>query len=275
MITNDACYAPFMGKPAKLSAGLNPLGMRTASEQIFTTLLPGMNVVTLRIRYYSFYCWLLYRFYDCREQADVFDFRRHLRMSELLMALIHVACGQGEGVPGNRRAGNIVGREGETIDFSQDAMPDDKTIGGYWNGPNGIFGTYYVVALQELNLIKPLADEPRLYNITPHCEGCLSGEDLANAFAKSVAPVTDLFESCAQTGRVTRSELLKMAPYFQSHAMGNTAERNLLLQTLLQKDHPNEESETFLRRGTLRLLLRFLCDMKAENFSEIDFAQYV
>lgn len=43
-------YAPFMGDNKPLSVGLNPLGIRTASEQLFTTLLPGLNVVTLRIR---------------------------------------------------------------------------------------------------------------------------------------------------------------------------------------------------------------------------------
>ena len=39
-----------MGDNKTLSVGLNPLGIRTASEQLFTTLLPGLNVVTLRIR---------------------------------------------------------------------------------------------------------------------------------------------------------------------------------------------------------------------------------
>ena len=37
-------YAPFMGDNKPLSVGLNPLGIRTASEQLFTTLLPGASV---------------------------------------------------------------------------------------------------------------------------------------------------------------------------------------------------------------------------------------
>lgn len=59
MLRNNIVLAPFIGENLSFSVGLNPLGIRTASEQLFTTLLPGMNVVTLRIRYYSFYCWLL------------------------------------------------------------------------------------------------------------------------------------------------------------------------------------------------------------------------
>lgn len=74
-------YAPFMGDNKPLSVGLNPLGIRTASEQLFTTLLPGLNVVTLRIRYYSFYCWLLKSFYAKRTEAKKADLQRHIRMS--------------------------------------------------------------------------------------------------------------------------------------------------------------------------------------------------
>ena len=264
-----------MGEPLQMSIGLNPLGMRTASEQIFTALLPGMNVVTLRIRYYSFYCWLLQRYYATRERATLSDLRRHVRTSELLLALIHVACGRANGVPGTQRAGNILSTNEENIDFLQDAIPDDKDAKSYWDGVNGILGSYYVVALQELNLIKPLADNARLYNVTPYNETTIAGEEMAEAFGKSVAPVSDLFESCARTGRVSREELLKMAPYFQMHEMGNSEERSLLLQVLLQPDRVMAERATHFRRGTLRLLLRFLRDMRPERFSEIEFAQYV
>lgn len=34
-------FSPFMGDNKQISVGLNPLGIRTASEQLFTTLLPG------------------------------------------------------------------------------------------------------------------------------------------------------------------------------------------------------------------------------------------
>ena len=50
MLKGDKYFSPFLGDKKPLSIGLNPLGIRTASEQLFTTLLPGMNVVTLRIR---------------------------------------------------------------------------------------------------------------------------------------------------------------------------------------------------------------------------------
>lgn len=50
MLKGDAHYSPFMGDNKPQGVGLNPLGIRTVSEQLFITLLPGLNVVTLRIR---------------------------------------------------------------------------------------------------------------------------------------------------------------------------------------------------------------------------------
>lgn len=57
---------PFMGEGIKINAGLNQLGMRSIGEQLFNKLLPGLNNVSSRIRYYSFYCWLFNRFVSIR-----------------------------------------------------------------------------------------------------------------------------------------------------------------------------------------------------------------
>ena len=58
---------PFFNKTADLKVGLNQLGLRNASEALFASLLPGLNNVSNRIRYYSFYCWLISEFYKNRE----------------------------------------------------------------------------------------------------------------------------------------------------------------------------------------------------------------
>ena len=60
--------APFFNKTANLKVGLNQLGLRNASEALFTSLLPGLNNVSNRIRYYSFYCWLINEFYQDKER---------------------------------------------------------------------------------------------------------------------------------------------------------------------------------------------------------------
>ncbi len=276
MLKDNNFHAPFMGDNKTLSVGLNPLGIRTASEQLFSTLLPGLNVVTLRIRYYSFYCWLLKRFYVQRSQANLADLRRHLRLSELLMALIHAQSNNNAGVPGITRALQIIGREGDTIDFNEDAMPGNKPSGGYWQGTLGVFGTYYAASLQEMGLILPLAANTHLYNITPQTDDYISGEMLADAFAETVGEeTTHTFESCAKNGIVTRQQLTDMESFFQTHNLTDNKESQLLLKLLLQNDRPASKRESHLRRDTLRLLLRFLNDMDINRFSELDFAKYV
>lgn len=276
MLKDNDFYAPFMGDSKNLSVGLNPLGIRTASEQLFTTLLPGLNVVTLRIRYYSFYCWLLKRFYAQRSQADLSSLRRHLRLSELLMALIHAQSDNSAGVPGITRAFELIGKDDDIINLNEDAMPGGKPVGGYWKGTLGAFGTYYAASLQEMGIILPLADNTSLYNVTPKNNDCISGEELADAFAETIGvDMEQTFEECARTGIVTRQQLFDMEPYFQSHNLPENNERNLLLKLLLQNDRPAANHESRLRRDTLRLLLSYLKDKDDSGFSELEFAKYV
>lgn len=276
MLKDNNFYAPFLGDNKTLSVGLNPLGIRTASEQLFTTLLPGLNVVTLRIRYYSFYCWLLKRFYAQRSQANLADLRRHIRQSELLMALIHAQSNNNSGVPGITRALEIIGKGSEEINFKEDAMPEGKPSGGYWKGSLGAFGTYYAASLQEMGIILPLVDNTSLYNVTPKTDDYISGEELADAFSETIGEDMMLtFENCAREGIVTRKQLVEMEPYFQSHNLPDNNESRLLLNLLLQNDHPSSEQESQLRKNTLRLLLSFLKDMDVNGFSELDFARYV
>ena len=272
---SDLCVAPFMGDAISPSAGLNPLGYRTPSERLFTMLLPGMNVVSLRIRYYSFYCWLLKDFYASRSEARTADLRRHIRMSELLMAMIHSCVGMGSGVPGITRADAITGQSRDYIDFTEDAMPGGVPSGGYWKQSFGIFGTYYAASLQEIGLIRPLRDNDRLYNITPVSEDFVSGEALADAFASSVGDdKLDLFRSCASSGCVTGGQLDSLAGTFISRNLEPSLERDLLTRMLLQRDIPEIFDSGTMRRDTTRLLLEYIRDNGREKFSEMSFAKY-
>ena len=270
------CLTPFLGDNKTLSVGLNPLGFRTASEQLFTTLLPGLNVVTLRIRYYSFYCWLLKSFYAKRKDAKKADLQRHIRMSELLMALIHAQSNFSGGVPGITRASEIIGKGEDVINFNEDAMPKGKPVGGYWQGSYGAFGTYYAASLQEMSIIQPLKDNTHLYNVTPQTEDYISGEELADAFAENIGiEMGNLFEECARNGIVKREQLIELETVFQSHNLPENRECDLLLKMLLQNDRPYIPKESKLRKNSLRLLLGYFKENPIDDFSELEFARYV
>ncbi len=268
--------APFMGEKKLPSFGLNPLGIRTASEQLFTTLLPGLNVVTLRVRYYSFYCWLLKNFYEPRTDAHLYDFKKHIRTSELLMALIHANSNTPKGIPGITRANEIINRNGENIFFLDDAMPDGKATGGYWKGTNGALGTYYAASMQEIGLILPLTKNNKFYNVTPYTDSYISGEQLADAFENTIGKdLSSSFRECAQTCAVTKSQLVEMETKFQTHIMPNNEERRILLNMLLQKDTPRSDTESYMRRDTLCFLLNYIQDNDYQPFTELGFAKYM
>ena len=48
-------FAPFLGEPLSHIVGQDPLGLLNTGGKTFDLLLPGLNNVTDRIRYYSFY----------------------------------------------------------------------------------------------------------------------------------------------------------------------------------------------------------------------------
>ena len=50
---------PFWAEGRDFIGGRDPLGIQNSSVSIYSTLLPGLNNVTERLRYYGFYCWLL------------------------------------------------------------------------------------------------------------------------------------------------------------------------------------------------------------------------
>lgn len=278
MLKNDSTFAPFMSKNHSLSVGLNPLGMRTASEQLFTTLLPGMNVVTLRVRYYSFYCWILKCFYEERDNVTLADFRKHIRMSEFLMALIHANSNNGLGIPGITAAIEEVNKGGTTITITNKATPNGKNTGGYWKGSLGALGTYYIASLQEMGLIRPVADNPHFYNITKKNDDLeyICGEMLADAFEDSVGhQCSELFIKCVKDGCITYTELKELEHKFQSHYMKEGEERNLLTHMLLQKDHPAIITSGNMRKETIYLLLKYLEENNEEKFSELEYARFI
>lgn len=47
---------PFWAKSADFIGGRDPLGIQNSSVSVYTRLLPGLNNVTERLRYYGFYC---------------------------------------------------------------------------------------------------------------------------------------------------------------------------------------------------------------------------
>ena len=110
--------------------GLDPLGMQRPIELIYQSLLPGISTITLRLRYYSFFAWLLEAYAKKQGVTNEFEaFRRFQRRAEALFAL---TCARGDfelGVAGidwaNRQLGLINSENTDAmIDFRTGADPE-------------------------------------------------------------------------------------------------------------------------------------------------------
>ena len=84
ILKNSESLYPFFGNKMSFIRGLDPLGLQNNSEATFAMLLPGLNNVTGRLRYYSFYCWLLDLYSKMVKSTDPKKQEAFLRKGEYL-----------------------------------------------------------------------------------------------------------------------------------------------------------------------------------------------
>ena len=268
--------APYWGKSSDLKPGLNQLGIRNVSEYMFTTLLPGLNNVSQRIRYYSFYCWILTEFYKGKEKASEKEFQVFLRRCELLMAMICSWRDDTTGIPGINYAISL--RDFETSPYSLQKgiyKEDGTTRGSYWANPGGIFRQYYSASLEEIAIIG-LNANGNFYNAT-NDEGIVNGRILGDAFASSLLPKTrSKFLEIVKSGKVSKEQLKALAPLFNMKApIKAPKETGLLIEMLLQKDRPKNLEDNYKnRRNTIRYALQYI-DEKGDKLDGINFSKYM
>ena len=212
--------------------GLDPLGMQRPIEAIYQSLLPGISTITLRLRYYSFYPWLLEVYSKSNPNTDMQEFRKFQRKAEALLALI-CAHGQGEvGVAGINWATRTLQGLGAkpaadvVIDFAAGADPasDEEN---YLLNKGGAFGGIYSSQLREMGLIR--TDDPNLP--IPYCTS--AAMPLAEAYREQLGGLADVFLAAVEKGRVTKEELDKLHVMKPSHILPGSLEQSALATVLL------------------------------------------
>ena len=118
--------APFLGKPHYPISGLDQLGLNLTSERIFDLLLPGLNNVTGRIRYYSFYCWFFDWYASQVRTTSRSKQNSYLRRAEFLLSLV-AAHKELSGVPGITKALSIYAESDENIDLTNGTQEGSKS----------------------------------------------------------------------------------------------------------------------------------------------------
>jgi hypothetical protein len=278
-------YAPCLSEKMVFNLGLDPLGLQNVSEQIYATLLPGLNNVTGRIRCYSFYCWLLDQYAIVTDgNPTVALQQRFIRRAEYLAALI----AETHDVPG------VSGSEYAAAQFADPAIDifdldtgifnqDGTTDKTYWAYPFGVMGQYYLGSMRQMGIIVERVAGQRMYVRTPasagDASGFVSGEALAAAFDKNLSPANKaLFLACIQDGGrgVIRQELVALFQDFNLTAVPlQTEEQSLLLDMLVQVDVPayRQERPSFLRKLTIKAYLTLLAKTNKKQQAR-DFTRY-
>lgn len=245
--------------------GLDPLGLQNTSNATYSLLLPGLNNVTGRIRYYSFYCWLLDEYSQRIGSTDPADQRRFIRTAEYIIALAsQFYIGDNGSIPGSNYAKKQVeNHDKQNYDLNAGIYKSDGTTANtYWNYRWGAFGQYYLGSLRDIGLIIDRDINGGVYARTnPINDDCVSGEKLAKSFDKCIPEKKKkLFFSCLNDGFITEDQLNGLLPEFNlTQVPKNSEEQELLSQVLIQKDYPlrvEEEPVTF-RKETIYFLLSF------------------
>lgn len=278
VIKSNETLAPFFGERLSFVRGLDPLGVQNTSEATFSLLLPGLNNVTGRIRYYSFYCWLLDAYSKINGDTNRQVQRQFIRRAEYIIALLSQYFEGDKGsIPGSNYAANDVNsNENGIFDLHAGTYkPDGTTRDTYWNYSSGAFGQYYLGSLRDIGLISERESGSGVFFRTENeTNEYISGEKLANAFDSNISKENkNTLLDCISKGIITEKKLKSLLPDFNLTSIPkDTDEQDLLISLLLQKDYPiqiEEEPNTF-RKQTLKHLLNFSVK-KPENFYDRSF----
>lgn len=241
--------------------GLDPLGMQRPIEVVYQSLLPGISTITLRLRYYSFFCWLLETYAKRRELTTDYEaFRRFHRRAEALYALISAKSGAETGVTGiewaNRQLALVGNQRGDAVvPFDVGADPDAAENLRYLRNRGGAFGGIYASQMQDMGLLK--LDDPEMP--IPFCKQ--AALPLATAFQDTVGEKAKLFLSVVDQGSVTLGELDQLAVFLPSKILDGSAEQQHLASILFGRHHSATDMDQ-TRRQSLQMILQLAEQLK-------------
>jgi hypothetical protein len=225
--------------------GRDHLGLGSvSSDQILPTLSPGINVLTIHPRYYSFYTFLLDEFWQQDRPRTREAWIRFYRPRAFIFSVGAYLCDQ----PEHRGMGSIVGGQ-KTSSLAREQLDAYDTTFNYIKSRLGGYGLYYRSVIAELGLIFP-GGSGLPYPVDVPSE---RGKEVAAAFRRSIRG-TAYYEHYfnkdeADVPIEVIREYIREACLCQLQVPG-TSDRPELLDVFL---HGGSEPEA--RRATFRLFL--------------------
>ena len=260
-LKNGESLYPYWGKSFDKITGLDPLGQQNASERIYSHLLPGITNLTNRIRYYGFYCWILWKYEELNK--DRFNQKEHrifIRRAEFTAALVMNQMNDSVSqIPGSNKANEVLNSENidEPIEISKYA--DHNKEGAYWKYATGALGQYYITSLRTMGLVKEVvADGKLFYVVTQEGKYQVTGKKLAQAFQENLSESSiEKFLNVLATGIIKPNDIQDIFSSFNlANVPVNSQEWNIYWSLLNGPNEPDpEKGQVYFRKKTIDLLL--------------------
>ena len=233
MYNTESYKEPFWAENSGFMTGRDPLGIQNSSITTYGRLLPGMTNLTLRLRYYGFYMWVIREFYIKNEGRTDFTHREHynfIRRGELILAYIMRKKAPGEkSIIGSNfsddHKDDIQLNGYFNIHLGADKLKDTKKGSVYWDFRSGALGQYYVGSLAALKLI---STEGQFFQIEPR------GNKLADAFSDSIKiKEQKKFIDIIEDGRLHLNDIDELEDFRIDKIEPNTTEWDNYIDILL------------------------------------------
>lgn len=267
MYNPESYNEPFWAENSGFMTGRDPLGVQNSSIKTYGRLLPGMTNLTLRLRYYGFYMWILNE-YDIKiktkEENTLQNQYNFVRRAELIIARImrHINPLEqsviGSDFTKDESEIDILGY----YDIKKGADKNKTTIKGsvYWDYESGALGQYYAGSLIALKLI---IMESKFFIIQNE------GKKLAKAYDDNIDKEQKLkFLKAIETGKIDIETIEALPDFSINNIKVSSTEWEFYCSMLLGIDGLDQLDEngitTSLRKETIKLYLDYLANNNLE-----------
>ncbi|WP_417371231.1 hypothetical protein [Gelidibacter japonicus] len=264
MYNLETYQEPFWAKSGNFIRGRDPLGVQNSSISVYASLLPGMTNLTLRLRYYGTYLWLLDH-YDAFPSDNIFKKDQHgqytfIRRAELIIAFVMINRYPSEqSVIGSQYVQNnldeIQDKGFYDIALGADKHKDTPKGSVYWDYTSGALGQYYAGSLIALNLIHQSSG---YFHRTEDY-----GKELAEAYGSSLSKETaSLFLKRISEGKLYPDDIDKLDEIALNRDYKNTPEGQFYIKMLVSDDGPKSKTAAnelpSQRKESLQLFMTLL-----------------
>jgi hypothetical protein len=262
MYNIESYKTPFWAENSGFMTGRDPLGIQNSSITTYGRLLPGMTNLTLRLRYYGLYMWLLNEFdiLALKEstQRDQYNF---VRRAELIIAFLMMKKFPLEQSVIGSDFTSKKEKEGQYnqlgyYDIQLGADKYSNTIKGsvYWDFESGALGQYYAGSLIALGLIDISGKFFRLLE---------KGKKLATAFEKNInPPQKEVFLKLIKDGKLKLEDIDQITDFALNNISSGSEEWIFYKDLLISEDGidltDNTGLITQLRKNSLKLYLEYI-----------------